>query len=105
MLINGKAVNLDEPATFYEDRFNHGTYFSHLAQAISHAVATSSSQQMHAASIVTQSGEQFGWTEISLLHDHLRNDAARPDRSAHESLSTGTTACPRESGSGRGGDG
>ncbi|WP_432289605.1 hypothetical protein SLT36_31205 (plasmid) [Aminobacter sp. BA135] len=76
MLINGKTVDLNCPATFYEDRFTHGTFFAHLAQAIRHAVATPSSRQMHSASIVTQSGDQFGWAEISLLHDHLHNDAA-----------------------------
>ncbi|MCX8572042.1 hypothetical protein [Aminobacter sp. MET-1] len=76
MLINGKQVDLNEPATFYENRFNHGTFFPYLSQAIRHAVAVPSARQQQAASIVTQSGEQFGWAEISLLNDHLRHAPA-----------------------------
>lgn len=68
MLIHGKPVDLDGPATLYEDRFNHGTFFPHLAQAIHHAAAT---RTLQSASIVTQSGKQLGWAEIGLLHDHL----------------------------------
>jgi|APFEC2959095171_1045051.scaffolds.fasta_scaffold05192_3 hypothetical protein len=71
MLIHGKPVDLNLPATLYEDRFNHGTFFPHLAQAIRHAAAN---RKLQSASIVTQSGEQFGWAEISVLHDHLRTN-------------------------------
>lgn len=57
MLLNGKLVELDQPATFYEDRFNHGTFFPHLSQAVRHAISIPSARQQDTASIVTQSGE------------------------------------------------
>ncbi|MBT1159429.1 hypothetical protein J1C56_28060 [Aminobacter anthyllidis] len=79
MLIHGKPVDLDGPATLYEDRFNHGTFFTHLTQAIRHAAAT---RKLQSASIVTQSGEQFGWAEISLLLDHLPTNPT-PDGDDH----------------------
>jgi len=77
MLLNGKLVELDQPATFYEDRFNHGQFFPHLSQAVRHAISIPSARQQDAASIVTQSGEQYGWAEICLLNDHIRNAETR----------------------------
>ncbi|WP_395447902.1 hypothetical protein ACHMW7_23805 [Aminobacter sp. UC22_36] len=77
MLLNGKLVELDQPATFYENRFNHGTFFPHLSQAVRHAISIPSARHREAASIVTQSGEQFGWAEISLLNDHIRTAEPR----------------------------
>ncbi|AMS45138.1 hypothetical protein AA2016_6237 (plasmid) [Aminobacter aminovorans] len=77
MLLNGKLVELDQPATFYEDRFNRGQFFPHLSQAVRHAISIPSARQQDAASIVTQSGEQYGWPEICLLNDHIRNAETR----------------------------
>ncbi|MEO5323308.1 hypothetical protein PV773_08290 [Mesorhizobium sp. CC13] len=72
MELRGKRVDLDEPATFYENRFTHGVFFGHLSQALRHAVCAPLTKQHPAASIVTQSGAQFGWEEINVLHDHLK---------------------------------
>jgi hypothetical protein len=71
MIIHGKPVDLNEPATFYEDRFKHGIFFPYLSQAVRHAICVPSARQREAASIVTQSGVQFGWAEINVLNDYL----------------------------------
>ncbi|SFU23315.1 hypothetical protein [Mesorhizobium sp. YR577] len=71
MIIHGKTVVLDESATFYEDRFKHGMFFPYLSQAVRHAVSIPCARQQQAASIVTQSGVQFGWAEINVLNDYL----------------------------------
>lgn len=68
-----EGVELREPATFYENRFTHGLFFTYLSQAVRHAISIPSARQRQAASIVTQSGVQFGWAEINLLHDHMQN--------------------------------
>jgi hypothetical protein len=75
MIIHGKLVDLNGSATFYQDRFNHGTFFPNLSQAIQHAASMLPGAQ--SASIVTRSGEQFGWEEISILNDYLHTMAAK----------------------------
>lgn len=72
MIIGGKPVELSEPATFYEDRFNHGLFFPYLSQAVRHAICIPSARQRESASIVTLSGVQLGWAEINLLNDSLQ---------------------------------
>ncbi|WP_432289281.1 hypothetical protein SLT36_31640 (plasmid) [Aminobacter sp. BA135] len=54
-----------------------GEFFPHLSQAVRHAISIPSARQQDAASIVTQSGEQYGWPEICLLNDHIRNAETR----------------------------
>ena len=66
MILNGKPMDLSEPATFYEDRFVHGLFFPCLSQAVRHAICVPSSRQQQAARIVTQSGVHLGWAEINL---------------------------------------
>lgn len=73
MIRNGKSVQLNESATFYEDRFTQGLFFPYLSQAVRHAISIPSARQREAASIVTESREQFGWAEINLLNDHVRH--------------------------------
>lgn len=67
-----KSIDLDEPATFYETRLVPGMVFDHLSRALRHAVNVPLRKQHHSAKILTQSGDQYGWEEINLLHDRLR---------------------------------
>jgi hypothetical protein len=77
MIIHGKLVDLNVSATYYQDRFNHGTFFPHLSQAIQHAVAMPLGAKQQSASIVTRSGEQLGWEELNMLNDYLCTIAAK----------------------------
>ncbi|WP_395449930.1 hypothetical protein ACHMW7_09030 [Aminobacter sp. UC22_36] len=69
---NINSVDFNEPATFFEDRLGPGMVFDHLAQALRHAVNMPLAKQHHTAKIITRSGDQYGWGEINVLHDHLR---------------------------------
>jgi hypothetical protein len=67
-----KSVDLNEPATFFENRLGPGMVFDHLSKALRHAVNMPLAKQHHSAKIITKSGDQYGWEEINVLHDHLR---------------------------------
>lgn len=67
-----KEIDLSEPATFYESRLAPGMSFACLSQALRHAVNVPLARKHHTARIETHSGTQYGWDEISILHDHLR---------------------------------
>lgn len=70
-----KSVDLHEAATFFEcddSQLPHGTAFDHLSQALRHAANVPLSRQRPSAKIVTRSGLQLGWEEITTLHEHLR---------------------------------
>ncbi|WP_156381243.1 hypothetical protein [Aminobacter sp. DSM 101952] len=66
------SVDLNEPATFYENSLGPGMVFAHLSQALRHAVCMPLAKHHHTAKIVTQTGAQYGLGEINVLHDHLR---------------------------------
>jgi hypothetical protein len=66
------SVDLNEPAKFFENRLGAGMAFDHLSMAIRHAANMPLAKRHHSAKIVTQSGDQYGWQEISVLHDRLR---------------------------------
>ncbi|GAA4112822.1 hypothetical protein ACFFTN_25900 [Aminobacter aganoensis] len=83
MKLSGHDVDLDEPATVYEDRFTPGLFFSHLSQAIRYVACIPIGKQSGSVSIVSQSGLQFGVAEINVLHDHLlRSRAAKANPTA-----------------------
>lgn len=67
-----RSVDWSEPATFYESRLGPGMVFDHLSKAVRHAVNVPLRRQHDTARIVTQSGSQYGWEEINVLHHHLR---------------------------------
>lgn len=68
------SVDFDEPATFFESKEHqpHGMAFDHLSQALRHAAHVPLSRQHPSAKIVTRSGVQFGWEQITALHERLR---------------------------------
>ncbi|KQU76508.1 hypothetical protein ASC75_02535 [Aminobacter sp. DSM 101952] len=67
-----KSIDWIEAATFYESRLGPGMLFDHLSQAVRHAVNVPLRRQHDTARIVTQSGSQYGWQEINVLHHRLR---------------------------------
>ncbi|MBT1159283.1 hypothetical protein J1C56_27260 [Aminobacter anthyllidis] len=70
-----KSLDLHEPATFFEGdegELPRGMAFDHLSQALRHAANVPLSRQRPSAKIVTRSGLQLGWEEMTTLHEHLR---------------------------------
>jgi len=76
MKLSGHDVDLDEPATVYENRFTPGVFFSHLSQAVRYVACIPIGKQSDSISIVSQSGFQFGVAEINVLHYHLQRSLA-----------------------------
>jgi hypothetical protein len=67
-----KTVDFSEPATFFENRLGPGMAFDQLSKAVRHAVCMPLAKQHHSATILTKSGDQYGWQDINVLHDYLR---------------------------------